>query len=568
MGLDGFYFTCLTREIREKCVGARVEDIYGDDRKVTYIQLRAPGRTLRLAFSFQAPPFGLYLAERPGGRERDVNVLAQTLKKYIEGLFFIGIRQPSFERWVSLDFAAAPGGFTEYTLHCEFMGRQNDITLADSDDIILATSRTSHSEARPLYPGGRFLPPPPANKLDPKALDGRLGVLLNRPQPLVKFLTSAIQGVSPLLAPEICRRAGLNPEQLGADVDEAGALRLAQAVAELAALSLSGDTQPVMLGEGKPQDFYWFSLADMPVFREADSVSSCLEQFIIWQRSHGQLSALQDSLLAAVNGQLKIQQRKLSKQEEELARAEDNESYRQAGDTILANLHLVRKGQTRVSLLNPYTGEDIELDIDPALSPQQNANSYYRKHSKYKHAAVKVQERMADTRTQLAWLESLAWAIGEAGDAAALGDIREEMQENGLIKAQAKRGRPGKVKEEFPTYQAPDGATVLVGKNNRQNELLTLRHAKPDHIWLHIRDFAGSHVVICDPSPSDRDLEYAAGLAAWFSRARDNAKAEVVYCPVRNVKKIPGAKPGMVQYVNYYSLTVPPHSPGPVPSEQ
>jgi predicted ribosome quality control (RQC) complex YloA/Tae2 family protein len=564
MGLDGFYFTCLAREIREKCIGARVEDLYGDDRKVTYIQFRAPGRTLRLAFSVQAPPFGMYLAERPGGRERDTNVLAQTIKKYIEGLFFVGIRQPSFERWASLDFAATPGGIREYTLHCEFMGRQNDITLTDSQGIILATSRTSHSEARPLYPGGRFLSPPPANKLDPKAIDGRLGVLLNRPQPLVKFLTSAIQGVSPLLAPEICRRAGLYSELLGADIDEAGVLRLTQALAELATSSLAGGTRPVLLGEDKPQDFYWFALGQTPVFREEDSVSSCLEQFLLWQREHGQLSALKESLLAAVNGRLKIQQRKLAKQEEELARAQDNEAYRQIGDTILANLHLVKKGQTRVSVLNPYTGEDIELDIDPALSPQQNANAYYRKHSKYKHAAVKVQERMEDTRSQLAWLESLTWAIDQAGDAGALGEIREEMQENDLIKVQVKRGRPGKVKEEFPTYQAPDGSIVLVGKNNRQNELLTLRHAKPDHIWLHIRDSAGSHVVITDPSPSDRDLEYAAGLAAWFSRARDNAKAEVVYCPVRNVKKIPGAKPGMVQYVNYYSLTVPPHPPGPV----
>jgi len=560
MSLDGFFFTNLIHELSNTLAGSRVDNIYRQDGNLV-LQFRAPGRTHRLTIATHQPPYGLFLSQT-GGQGKTRHPFAQTLKNHLVGLFCMDVYNPPFDRMATFSFAPAPDQGEEFFLHVEIMGRQNDVTLCHGDTIMASTRLPKPGSSRPLQPGDRFTPPPEAGKLSPGDISPDLlqTVFANIGElPAEKALVKSVLGVSPLLAKELCHRVSLGTFE-ASKVDIGVLTQLSQEINCMAAQCQEGKSTPVLYKNGP----YWQQLRHLPpplaIFPSLSQALAHWHQE--FQNKHG-FSTLHTKLQAGVDAGSRRLQRTLTKQQKELARAKDYQFFRQIGDTLLAMGHSLPKGASTAVLANVHTGEEIEIKLDPEKSLSANASHYYKRYNKYKNAVAKVKAQIKANHQQLAYLKSLDYSLESAATLADLKEIESEMQDQGMLRkpgpTKAKgKSRPG---ENFLTYSTPQGDQVWVGKNNRQNEILTLRKADKSHYWFHARHFPGSHVVLGNADPDKAALEFAAALAAWHCKARSSPKVEVVWTQVKNVKKIPGAKPGMVQYTDYRSALIEPQAP-------
>jgi len=555
MYLDGFFFNALVAEIQEKITGSRVEDVYDSIDGNLILQLRTPGQTLRLEISL--PPLAFFLTQ--GGRRRkNAGAFSQTLKKHMAALFCRSFSNPAFDRRATLALAPSPDSPASHFLHIEIMGRQNDIIFCQQEMIIASTRPAKKGSGRLLLPGDRYAPPPLPGKAAPLDLTGPLlALLLANLGNLTseKAVVKTIQGISPLLAREICLQASV-ADTKASDFDQDALKRLASVIARLSSASLQGAVQPVLYAEQGP---YWTRLAHLsPPAKHYATLSAALADWQANSRLAGQFASLYQRLHRTLAVSVKRLQGTLGKQELELGRAQEYDSFRQIADTLLASLNTVPKGAPAITLVNVYTGQPLLISLEPGLSASANASRYYKKYHKYKNAAAKVQKQIDANRNQLTYLQSLEYALEEADSLEELREVLAEAEEAGLIRRQHKQKTPAVPSESYLIYHTHLGNTVLAGKNNRQNERLTLQKADKNHYWLHCRHSPGSHVVLCTSTPDASELAYAAGLAAWHSKERAAPKVEVVYTQVKNVKKIPGAKPGMVQYVNFRSILIEP----------
>lgn len=562
MHLDGFFFNCLVKEINGRLSGSRVEDVYASQGDNLIIQVRAPGHTLRLEISVASPPFAFFLAQ-DSQRGRSPTILAQTIKKHINGLFCLSVTNELFDRRAILALGPlSDGGPTNY-IHIEIMGRQNDIILCQGDTILASTRPPRKNAVRSLQPGDLYMPPPPAGKLPPHTITATLlatlfsniGVISVR-----KALVRGILGVSPILAKEICWRAQIPMESTVQQLLPPSLDLLTGEIQALALASLEKMTSPLIYDQEGP---YWTALEHLQgEFKELASLSLALEHWTDAYRSGDGSGALRTRLQATISVALVRLEGTMAKQRMELKRAQDFEHLRQIGDTILASIPAISRGSTEVILDNVHTGHSLKIPLDPNKSASSNAAYYYKRYTKYKNARVKVQAQIAKNIEQREYLNSLEYALESADTLLNLQEIQQEMEDQGLLRSRKRSKPPSQPHETFLSFRSPQGDPVLVGKNNRQNEHLTLRKADKNHYWLHCRHFPGSHVILCTDSPDDASLEFAAALAAWYSKARFSPKVEIVWTQVKNVKKIPGTKPGMVQYVDYRSAFVKPHRHG------
>ncbi len=555
MSLDGFSFTALTGELNRWLGGSRLEQ--AAVRDYCYVlNLRAPGKSLALAFSIDTPPHGMFIAHRLTGAVSR-NAFTHVLENHLSGLFCTGLSSPAFERWATMGFAAEPGQQPRYLLHIELMGRNNHLTLCDQNIVLTTTRRGNVNQS-----GDRFRQPPPVDKLPPLGINPGLvhQLIVNQGQKTVaRALVGLIHGIGPLLAEELVHRCQV-PSELPADqLTEQQAQSITEQIRAFAEKAIDGQPEPWLYpGPTQPKQWYWQPLHHLFLDgKQTDTISQALATYCQQKHSARNMDKLRNELSTAVESASGRLKRTLGKQRAEMERARDFQRYKEQADTILANMHELHKGQGKAVLTNPHTGQPIELNLDPGLSPSANAQLLYRKSSRLKKADNKIARQMKRVGQNLDYLSSLAYSIEQAETQSELEEIRQEMMEQGLVKRQ---GLPGKkaVKPPFLKFNAPGGEMVMLGKNNRQNEQLTLRQADKEHVWLHARDYPGSHAVLCTTNPSPEALHYAASVAAWHSKARNSPKVEVVWTKVKHVKKIPGTPPGRVQYTNYQSIVVDP----------
>lgn len=555
MYLDGFFFTALAAEIHNKIQGSRVEDVYDSQEGNLILQFRAPGHTLRLEIAI--PPRAFFLTSG-GRRARTAGAFSQTLKKHMASLFCTSFTNPPFDRRATLALAASPDSSPGYFLHLEAMGRQNDLILCQQERIILSTRPYKPGALRPLQPGDNYSPPEMPAKALPHGLTASMLQLLlanQRNNSCEQALVRSVMGVSPLLAREICFRARAADVPCQ-DIPPHVCSLLAQEIASLSAASLRGDCQPVLYSEQGP---YWVQLTHLPApALQFDTLSTALSHWQLQFHESSHFRRQYQRLRKAFDAATRRTQGALQKQQIELHRALDYEHFRQVADTILASLPQIPKGADNITLPNIYTGECLDIALDPTLSPSANASRYYKRYSKYKNAAAKVQKQIAVNESHLDYIQSLDYALECAQTLEDLQEVLAEAEDSGIIRRQRKSAAPPRPGDNYLQYCTDLGTIVLVGRNNRQNERLTLHKADKNHYWFHSRHSPGSHVILCTSNPAESELNYAAGLAAWHSKERASAKVEVVWTQVKNVKKIPRGKPGMVQYTNFQSMLIEP----------
>ena len=575
MPLDAIFLSALTDELNTTLPGARIDKIQQPERDTVILQVRSQGAgNQRLLLSASSNHPRLHYTQARYENPAQPPMFCMLLRKHLAGGRILSLRQLPLERVVDLCVESADelGELSEKHLLLELMGRNSNLILTGPDGRILDCLRRvdfEMSEKRQVLPGLFYREPPAQGKLDFRAetlesLYDALGAV-ERPTALDQWLLDRYAGVSPLIARELAwQTAGA----VDADLLSQNRAVLAAALAP----ALAGLTQAFvptrLLLNGARKDFTFRPIGQYEGHMELDffpSFSELLDDFYTGRALAERMRARSQTLHKTLTNQLARVRRKLANQEQEFAATHDRERLRQLGDIVTANLHLIQRGQARLTAVDFYDPEmrEIEIPLSVTLSPQQNAAKYYKDYTKAKHAEKFLTEQLALGRAEESYLASVLDALSRAETEADLADIRAELTEGGYLKPTERRKQMKLPPSKPMTFRSSDGFQIYVGRNNRQNDLLTTKLAYKTDLWLHVQKAHGSHVVIASAGAAvpDRTITEAAELAVWYSQARQGHNVPVDLCPVRQVKKPAGAKPGMVVYENYRTVYVTAESP-------
>ena len=566
MPLDAVCLSGVLRELRESILGLRVEKVQQPARDQVILTLRGNKRLLLCAGASQAR---IHLTASPRENPASPPMFCMLLRKHLTGGRLTAIDQPGLERAAILSFDVVDelGEPGRRRLAVECMGRYSNLILLDGQDRIIDCLRRvdmEMSERRQVLPGLFYRVPPAQEKADPLAVDGaafdRLLARANPEGEASGFLLDVFFGLSPLVCREIAHRGGGD----GPVGDRTGPLR--EAFFAWQAEVGGGNFQPYMLSrDGKPSDFSYLPILQYGVGMEGrlwDGFSSMLDAFYETRERIERVRQRGQDLQRTASTARDRVRRKLALQEKEYAQTQDRDRLRICGELITANLYRMERGQSALRAQNYYDPEGGELDVplDPLLTPQQNAAKYFKQYNKAKTAELRLTEQMAIARRERDWLESVLDELSRAEAEQDFADIRRELREAGYLKGAAPgKKEPRRGPSRPRAFRSSGGFRILVGRSNTQNDQLVREAFKTDY-WFHTQRIHGSHVILCAEGrePDEQSMTEAAALAAYFSQGREGGQVAVDYTQVRNVKKPGGARPGMVVYDPYQTAYVTP----------
>ena len=564
MPLDALCLTAVAAEIRAAVQGGKIDKIYQPTRDEVVLYIRGPAGNVRLLLSANPGHPRAHLTERNRENPEQPPMFCMLLRKHLQGARILELNQPPLER--ILDFKLETldelGDRVERRLVLEAMGRSANLLLLDGEGRIVDCTRRVDGDIargqRQLLPGLFYRQPPTVDKLNPFTLEPEeLRLVLANPlgKAWDKLLLDSFTGLSPLVARELAFRAGDDSEKLAAELEKLG-----KSVEE------NHFTPYLLVREGKPVDFTFLPVLQYGPETESiprESFSALLDDFFSDRESAERVRQRGQDLVKSVTSARDRTARKLGNQARELEATKNRERLRELGDILTSNLHLMEKGMSTFRTMDFYDPEGGEVDIplDPLLTPQQNAAKYYKEYNKAKTAEEMLTIQIEKGEKELEYLNSVLENIALAEGEKDLQEIRQELTETGYLRRPKTAAKRAKKESAKPTqFRSSSGLRISVGKNNSQNDLLTTKLAYKSDIWLHTQKIHGSHVILwLEGGEADaRSLTEAAQLAAYFSQARDGRKVPVDYTPVKYVKKPAGARPGMVVYTTYQTAVVDP----------
>ncbi len=564
MPLDALCLTAVAAEIRAAVQGGKIDKIYQPTRDEVVLYIRGPAGNVRLLLSANPGHPRAHLTERNRENPEQPPMFCMLLRKHLQGARILELNQPPLERILDFNLETLDelGDRVERRLVLEAMGRSANLLLLDGEGRIVDCTRRVDGDLakgqRQLLPGLFYRQPPAVDKLNPFTLEPEeLRLVLANPlgKAWDKLLLDSFTGLSPLVARELAFRAGDDSEKLAAELEKLG-----KSVEE------NHFTPYLLVREGKPVDFTFLPVLQYGPETESiprESFSALLDDFFSDRESAERVRQRGQDLVKSVTSARDRTARKLGNQARELEATKNRERLRELGDILTSNLHLMEKGMSTFRTMDFYDPEGGEVDIplDPLLTPQQNAAKYYKEYNKAKTAEEMLTIQIEKGEKELEYLNSVLENIALAEGEKDLQEIRQELTETGYLrrpKTAAKRAK--RVSGKPIEFRSSSGLRISVGKNNSQNDLLTTKLAYKSDIWLHTQKIHGSHVILwLEGGEADaRSLTEAAQLAAYFSQARDGSKVPVDYTPVKYVKKPAGARPGMVVYTTYQTAVVEP----------
>ena len=577
MALDGVFLRHLKEEIGTSLLGTRVDRVFQPNRDELILAFRGFSAAYKLLISARANSARVNLTTIPVENPQQPPMLCMLLRKKLQGAKLLEITQPDLERALMLKFDSVNelGDHVELTLAVEIMGRYSNIILVDENGKIIDALKRVDAEMsseRLVLPGLLYRLPPPQDKLSMltctvEEIMARIDAL-PRDMELSKALMSVLQGISPIIAREVENSAGLGHEVYVKSMTPPQRRRTEMYVTTLmeTAKNVSGTPHIVIDPQNKPKDFAFMDIrqyGSAMTVSEKKSFSEMLDAFYAERDQIERMRVKSQDLLRLLANHADRLSRKIANQQAELSACAERDTLRIKGDLLSANMYAIQKGETSVKLQNFYDENlaELEIALDPALTPQQNAQKYYKNYRKAKTAEEKLTEQIGLAQTELTYIDSVFESLALAENERDLNEIRAELAEQGYV-----HRRAGKKNQKQPALSAPlkfktsDGFTVLVGRNNRQNDKLTMKDANNNDIWFHTKNIPGSHTVLVTDgkAPTETAMEEAAVLAAQHSRAKDSAQVPVDYTQIRYVSKPQGAKPGMVIYVQYKTIYVDP----------
>lgn len=582
MSLDGAFLHCVKEEL-SSLVGARVDKISQPSREEIVVSLRMLGgedrSAKKIVFSANGTAARVHLLtsdgadKNAGAGSAPPPLFCMILRKHLSGGKLIDVRQDGLERILYFDFECVNeiGDKVLNTLTSEIMGRYSNIILMRDGRVIDSIKRITDGGDE-NFTGRRILPnipyetPPRAERLNilENGTDEILRLLNGRTDRLAKALLNILEGVSPIFCRECAYYAAGDVDAPCGSLDE-GQLGNAALFLYNAKKALNGAANYTILTDetGKKKDFSFVEIKQYGTLYKAekfDSPSKLLDEFFGAAARQDRIHQKSRELLKTVSTAYERVSRKLELQKKELAECGEREIFRVTGDLVNANIYRLEKGMTKCVLEDFYTGEPREISLDARLTPAQNAQKYYNEYRKLDTAEKKLTELIKKGGEELSYLDSVLDSVSRAESDSELSEIRRELREQGYLRAQKDDDRPSKKLSEPLKFRSSEGFEILVGRNNRQNDILTLKTAKATDIWLHTKDIAGSHVIIRTNglSPSEQTIFEAAQLAAFHSKGKSGSGVPVDYVAVKFVKKPAGAKPGMVIFTNNKTLYVTP----------
>ncbi len=568
MSLDGAFLHILIREL-SCAIDSRVEKIHQPSRDELVFLLRKLGFSKRLLISARQGTARIHFTDSRPENPESPPMFCMLLRKHIGNGKLIKISQPELERTVYLKFSSVNemGDITYPVLAVELIGATpNIILLGDNGRIIDAVRRgTLDKSTRLLMPGAIYEPPPSQQKLS--LINSPIGDIVSRLTSSEKMLDAAlldsVGGLSPLLCREIMHRVcenGLVSSQMTSSQKNTLVSELERVID---CVTSSGD--PVMISDtsGKP---FEFSFMEIYQYGQGynnliqDGFCVLLEKFYTERDNKARLNKESQDIFKLLSNLHSRAKKRMAGRMNDLKRCEEREKFRIFGELLKANLHLISPGVTKVKLENFYDSDlrEITIPLDPALSPSANASAYFKEYKKSCTASQTLCGLIEDDRREITYLESVMDNLSRADNISDIREIRYELVVAGYIKTNNVRK-----KEECSPYRefvSPGGYRVAVGKNNRQNDKLTLHTASKKDMWFHTKSVPGSHVIVfCGGAAlTDEDIVFAAGLAARNSAAKNSSNVAVDYTYVKFVKKPPGAKPGMVTYTQNKTVFITP----------
>ena len=570
MPLDAICLQAVVEELRPQLLNLRIDKVQQPARDQVILLLRGNKRLL-LNAGANAPR--IQLTETARDNPAEPPMFCMLLRKHLVGARVADITQPLLERLVrlELDITDDFGQPGKRTLVLEAMGRRSNLILLDGEGRIIDCMRrvdADMSAQRQVLPGLYYEPPASVGRL-PVTEESEEGfrqklAAANPERQLDAFLLDSYFGISPLMARELAfRTAGASDARL-LELNETGRTNFWREIYQFSDAIKENKFTPIMLKkEGSPEEFACFPILQYGGLLEPerfDSFSALLDSFYEQRERQERVRQRGADLIRTATTARDRLQRKLAMQEKDYAATQDRDRLRICGDLITSNLYRMERGQSKLVCENFYDENCAEttIQLDPLLTPQQNAAKYYKRYTKAKTAEKYLREQMEFARRDAEYLESVLEEISHAETEQDFIDIRNELRDAGFLRKQGKKEIKRAAKPRG--FRTTSGFRVLVGRNNRQNDQLTCKEADHRDLWFHTQKIHGSHVILCTEGREvdDDTIVEVAKLAAYYSQSRESGNVPVDYTMVKNVKKPAGARPGMVIYKTCRTVNVTP----------
>lgn len=575
MAFDACMMRAVLSEFSRDFPDAKIEKVLEPQNDEIDLVIHSGRVSKRLVFNVGPNAPRLQLSDIAKENPKQAPVFCMQLRKHLVGARIISVSQPNFDRIAvfTLSCYDEMGFKSEKKLICEIMGKYANLILTDSADKIITAMKLidfAASSVRQVLPGLKYTLPEKQDKLstldvDRAAFFSRLAEFPSE-RTLEKFITSTYSGIATRIAREIAYRAS---GRLDAPVSSASSEEFYKAFSAWQNELISESYTPtaVIGADGNPIDYSYTPLTHFEGGASIKFYSSFRELFDAYFAEKDRAERIHQravDLIRLISGAISRTEKKLSLQREALRDSEKGEEYKRCGDLITANIYKLRRGMESFIATDYYSEDcpELEIKLDSRLDPSKNAQRMYKLYNKCKNAKAVLTEQIKIWETELKYLETVSAFLEKAECEEDLSEIREELYSSGYA-SRLKGYRPDKKrKNRYSEYKTSGGYTVLVGKNNTQNDYLTHRVAEKHDIWFHVKDIPGSHVILVTggEEPSSEDYTEAAQIAAYFSKA-GAASVAVDYTEVRNIKKPQGAKPGFVTYKTNYTAYVVPKNP-------
>lgn len=565
MALDGIFLYSIVCELKSSLLGSRLDKINQPEKDEVILTLSGNKKVQRLLISASPtyPKINISSISKPN--PKIAPMFCMVLRKYLTSSRLINIRQVETDRIIILDFETTDDfGFNStYSLIVEIMGRHSNITLVRKrDNTIMDSIKHVTSEIntiRCLLPNIEFVYPPKSLKLNPfdfnfenfKDYINKNNIVFDD-----KFFSKTFTGVSSQYSNELVKR-----------LQNSGMSFTLNTIDKIYDFSYSNFenlknqnfSMYIYMLNSKPVDFYCDTLSPDDSYKKIgyESPSKLIEDYFSQKDKHDRMKSYSSDLLKIVNKNISRCKKKYKILTNTLEDCNKKDHYLKTGEILKASLYLMHEGDSEINAYDFYTNSNIKIKIDPNKTPSYNVQKYFKKYDKLKRAEVMALKQVKECEEEMSYLESVLTNITNSDSYEEVEEIKKELMETGYI-----RFRKSKIKTKPSKpmhFVSSDGIDIYVGKNNYQNDYLTLKFAENKDMWMHTKNIPGSHVIIKNiKGIPDKTLEEAASLAAYYSKARQSSKVQIDYTQVKNVRKPSGAKPGMVIYTTNKTIIVAP----------
>lgn len=546
MSFDGLFTHALVAELRETLVGGRVSKIQQPYDNEVVLKIRANRKNHQLLLSAHPQYARIQLTEIPFENPSQPPQFCMMMRKHLDGGILDDIKQVENDRVVEFTFKSRDelGDIHHIVLIAEIMGRHSNVLLVNkAEEKIYDTIRhisSSQNSYRTLLPGATYIPAPTQDKKDPFMFDGKLSVEGNTTKDQIKSIQQQFQGFGRDSAQEVIY-------QLEKHSDDAPSVVFQKFLAPYKENRFS----PTLTKKQRKENFTAIDYEGLEGEREHfNTLSELMDRYYGNKAERDRTQQQANDLFSLIKNELDKNKKKLKKMEKELEQTQFADEERVKGEVLTAYLHVVNQGDESVTLENFYEeNQPIEIALDPQKSPSENAQRYFSRYQKLKKRKTHLTKQLSSTRGEITYLESVLHQL-EVAAPSDIEEIREELQQGKYIKNKQKGNRKKKKKKASKPdqFESSDGTTIYVGKNNLQNDQLTMRTANKTDWWLHAKDIPGSHVIVRSDDPTEETLEEAAHLAAYYSKYQQSASVPVDAVQVKHIRKPNGAKPGYVIY--------------------